>query len=235
MKNTVFIALIALVGIGVKAQNTFPTEGNVGIGTTTPYYNLDLKGNLSVGGRGNYKTMVFQTGTPFSGYNGSFEIIPGTIPGTGIAKQVTHFKSPVNSKNGQTQHDVIFDGNVGIGTTSPDAKLTVAGEVKCREVKVTVDAGADFVFEDGYQLKEIEEVETFIKENGHLPEIAPAYEMETEGMNVSEMNIKLLQKIEELTLYLIEQDKKQKELVGNLEAQQEEIQKLNHKINQLKK
>ncbi|OXA75880.1 hypothetical protein B0A65_20535 [Flavobacterium frigidimaris] len=101
-----------------------------------------------------------------------------------------------------------YDGNVGIGTTNPTSKLTVAGNINSREVKVTVDAGADFVFENNYNLPSLDAVDQYIKENKHLPEIASADEMKKEGINLSEMNIKLLQKIEEMTLYLIEQNKK---------------------------
>lgn len=107
---------------------------------------------------------------------------------------------------------IMDNGNVGIGTTNPTSKLTVAGNISSREVKVTVDAGADFVFENEYELPSLESVAKYIKENKHLPEIASAKEMQKEGINLSEMNIKLLQKIEELTLYSIEQNDKIKEL-----------------------
>ena len=100
-----------------------------------------------------------------------------------------------------------FMANVGIGTTNPTSKLTVAGNITSREVKVTVDAGADFVFEKDYDLPSLESVDKFIKENKHLPEIASAEEMKKDGINLSEMNIKLLQKIEEMTLYMIEMKK----------------------------
>ena len=103
---------------------------------------------------------------------------------------------------------VFFNGNVGIGTTNPSSKLTVAGNINSREVKVSVDAGADFVFEKDYNLLSLQEVEKFVTENKHLPEIASAKEMQKEGIHLSEMNIKLLQKIEELTLYVIEQNKR---------------------------
>ena len=105
-----------------------------------------------------------------------------------------------------------YDGNVGIGTTNPTAKLTVAGNIASREVKVTVDAGADFVFENNYNLPSLDSVDQYIKENNHLPEIASAEEMKKDGINLSEMNIKLLKKMEEMTLYMIEQNKQIKEL-----------------------
>jgi hypothetical protein len=105
-----------------------------------------------------------------------------------------------------------YDGNVGIGTTNPTSKLTVAGNINSREVKVTVDAGADFVFENNYNLPSLDSVDKYIKENKHLPEIASADEMKKDGINLSQMNIKLLQKIEEITLYMIEQNKSIEEL-----------------------
>lgn len=109
------------------------------------------------------------------------------------------------------------NGNVLIGKTSQtnsDYKLDVDGSVRANEVKVTTTAGADFVFEENYKLPSLVETEKFIKQNKHLPEIAPASQMVKEGINLGEMNIKLLQKIEELTLHLIEQNKR----IENLES-----------------
>jgi len=88
----------------------------------------------------------------------------------------------------------------------PD-KLVVGGTVYAREVKVEVNAGADHVFKPSYNLKSLAEVETFIRENNHLPEIPSEKQMQKDGLNVNEFQIKLLQKIEELTLYVIEQKK----------------------------
>ncbi|MDN5215183.1 hypothetical protein QQ020_24095 [Fulvivirgaceae bacterium BMA12] len=111
------------------------------------------------------------------------------------------------------------NGNVGIGATTIDAKLTVAGKIHSREVKVTVNAGADHVFKDNYQLQELEKLEAFIKENKHLPEIAPEKEMLEKGVEVGEFQMKLLQKIEELTLYVIELKKES-------DQQKKEIERL---------
>lgn len=85
--------------------------------------------------------------------------------------------------------------------------LTVAGGIHAREIKVTETAGADFVFATDYKLMSLGETEEYVKENKHLPDIAPAKQMEEDGIDLGELQIKLLQKIEELMLYIIDQQK----------------------------
>ncbi len=117
------------------------------------------------------------------------------------------------------------NGNVLIGKTSQQNssyKLDVAGSIRANEVKVNLD-GADFVFEPDYKLKPLDEVETFVKENKHLPDIEPAVEMKTEGTNLGEMNTKLLQKIEELTLYVIDINKEVEKLKNENELLKEKL------------
>jgi hypothetical protein len=106
-----------------------------------------------------------------------------------------------------------FGGNVGIGTTNPATfKLAVEGKIGAREVVVTNAAWADYVFDATYNLRPLSEVESFIKINKHLPEIPSAEEVKTNGHKLGEMDVLLLKKVEELTLYLIEQEKRIKEL-----------------------
>ena len=103
------------------------------------------------------------------------------------------------------------NGSVGIGTTSTGPhKLAVEGSVGAREIKVQAPGTgwSDFVFEEDYNLRSLKEVENFISENNHLPDIPSETEVTESGINLGEMDAKLLQKIEELTLYLIEQNKK---------------------------
>jgi hypothetical protein len=100
------------------------------------------------------------------------------------------------------------NGNIGIGTAAPDEKLTVKGKIHAEEVKIDLSIPApDYVFASDYKLKTLEEVETFIKINRHLPEIPSAKEIEKNGLMLAEMNMSLLKKVEELTLYMIEQSK----------------------------
>lgn len=99
-----------------------------------------------------------------------------------------------------------FIDKVGIGTISPDSKLTVKGNIHVEEVKVDLSVpGPDYVFKEDYDLKSLAEVKNYIEENGHLPNIPSAKEMEKNGIHLGEMNMKLLEKIEELTLYILEQ------------------------------
>ena len=108
----------------------------------------------------------------------------------------------------ETEHMRInHNSNVGIGTIKPDSKLTVAGKIHARGVKVTINAGADFVFDKNYDLPSLTEVEKFVIQNKHLPEIASEKEMQKNGLQLGDISIKLLQKIEELTLYTIQQQK----------------------------
>jgi len=106
------------------------------------------------------------------------------------------------------------NGNVGIGITAPDAPLTVKGTIHTNEVRVDMDApiqGPDYVFEKDYDLLSLTELETYINQNKHLPEVPSAKEMETNGLNLKEMNLILLKKVEELTLHLIEMKKENAE------------------------
>ncbi len=96
-------------------------------------------------------------------------------------------------------------GNIAIGTTNPDTfKLAVDGAIKAKEIRVNTTNWPDYVFESDYQLMPLKEVGQFIKKNGHLPDIPSKETAEQEGVLVSEMQRKLLEKVEELTLHLIE-------------------------------
>ena len=114
----------------------------------------------------------------------------------------------------EVRNDAIFDKRVAIGTDPQNGyDLAVCGKIWAGEVKVNaVSDWCDYVFEDDYELKSLEELKDYIQQNKQLPEIPSAVEVEMEGIQVSEMLQLMMKKIEELTLYTIEQDKRIKEL-----------------------
>lgn len=124
-----------------------------------------------------------------------------------------------------------LNGNIGIGTANPGIwKLAVNGDIRAKKIKV--EAGwSDFVFYKDYELPSLLEVENFIKENGHLKDIPSAMEVEKNGIFLGEMSSKLLQKIEELTLYTIEQEKK----IEQVEKENESLKSLATKVLELQK
>ncbi len=103
-------------------------------------------------------------------------------------------------------------------TTCFGYKLFVKGGIKTEKVKVEIAAEnnwADYVFKKDYKLMPLKDIESYIRTNGHLPEVPSTEEAIQNGIELKEMNILLLKKVEELTLHLIEQDKRLKELEAN--------------------
>ena len=130
-----------------------------------------------------------------------------------------------------------FKGKVGIGTTDTKGfELGVNGKIAANEVKVaTYSNWPDFVFKNNHNIPTLTEVENHIKENGHLIDIPSAKEVEENGFFLGEMDAKLLQKIEELTLYTIEQEKKLKSQKDKFDKQQKEIDELKALVQKLLK
>ncbi|WP_428231959.1 hypothetical protein [Flavobacterium sp.] len=190
---------------------------------STPYFHISNNGNVGIGTyQPNVPLTVYGVSNFFPARIGSGDARSLEISNTANFATFVNNQYPVFLKTGSGDQPLVLDAaRVGIGTANPSSMLTVAGNIASREVKVTVDAGADFVFENDYNLPSLESVDKFIKENKHLPEIASAKKMQKDGINLSEMNIKLLQKIEEMTLYMIEMKKeneKQNEEIKNLKA-----------------
>ncbi|MBB6498873.1 hypothetical protein [Pedobacter cryoconitis] len=209
-----------------SSKFTIQPNGNIGLGTNSPLYKLQLgdfsnTDNLKVGLPGVYnfeQVLLGQygngaTGLEFISHSNNltsygvrlFSSVDSGV--SGLLFQTANPSASYPGLNYITRMAVNVDGNVGIGTITPAYKLDVIGTIRAREVKVDMN-GADFVFENDYKPMPLEELEKFIKTQKHLPEIAPAKEMQEKGTNLSELNTKLLQKIEEMTIYIIEQNKR---------------------------
>lgn len=208
---------------------TILEDGNVGIGIESPSKKLEVGGDINFTGNLYQNDQLIDFS---SVWNQSGSTIYYNVGNVGIGIDNPTMKLDVSGdinytgdlyKNGQLVNLGSFwnnngtsiyynGGNVGIGAASPIYLFSVKGTIGCDEVVVEdVSGWADFVFEDDYNLMSIEELESFVIENNHLPEIPTTKEVEENGISIGEMNAKLLQKIEELTLYVIELQKTNKE------------------------
>ncbi|MDQ0107423.1 hypothetical protein J2T02_002542 [Chitinophaga terrae (ex Kim and Jung 2007)] len=127
-----------------------------------------------------------------------------------------------NGRNGTAINSsmvIANNKNVGIGIDNPTYKLTVNGTIGARRVKVTQETWADYVFHPNYQLPSLASVEQFIKTNKHLPDIPSEKEVTEKGIDLGEINKLYLQKIEELTLYIIDLQKQINALKENAATQ----------------
>ncbi|NQY01563.1 MAG: hypothetical protein HRT70_10675 [Flavobacteriaceae bacterium] len=199
---------------------TISGAGHVGIGTTNPSEKLEVARHIKI------------TGADLEINNASRR---GSATGS-RRRALVHESGDrlAINYNGDYTGGVYFGSSVGIGTTNPGAwKLAVNGSVRAKEIKVET-GWADFVFYDDYTLPTLEEVENHIKAKGHLKDIPSAAEVGANGILLGEMNSKLLQKIEELTLYVIAQDKENKSQQADIEALKQMNAKLVESIKMLK-
>lgn len=220
------LAFICLAAGPMTAQVIEVTAAGVGIGTPTPFGTLAVVGSVSSGsnavaGAGTNISSLQTTSTASHLY-----LIRSVATWADTWWQWTHDSDNKLKLGFSTVPQAEFSngsaaflGNVGIGTTSPSHRLTVVGSVRASSFVGDVNSYADFVFKPEYKLASLPEVEASIKANGHLPDIPSEAEVKRDGLDLVRMHAKLLQKVEELTLYLIEHDKK-------LEAQKQEIQRV---------
>lgn len=172
-------------------QIAFTNIGNVGIGTIAPSSKLHVAQVSNT----NWAGYISNAGGSGKGLR--------IQSASGDATPVLQ----VEDNYGNNRFLVQSNGNVGIGTANPDYKLTINGKIKAEEIQVVVDVPADYVFDPEYNLTPLEDLEKYVSEYKHLPGVPNAEQIRADGWRVGEMNNKLLEKIEEITLYLIEMRK----------------------------
>jgi hypothetical protein len=188
--------------------------GNIGMNA-----NVTLKNWTNVGDAGN--------SINFTSY-GDNNIGPRIRSSLTFAEGIKSKSSLILSSywEGYKNELTLSNGMVGILTSCPKYTLDVAGTIHAKEVKVELFSGCDFVFKKDYKLMNLNELEKFVTTKQHLPEIASEKEMIENGLNMKEFQMKLLQKVEELTLYVIEQNKQIKKQNIEIKKQNIEIRKL---------
>ena len=216
------------------------SSGLVGINTITPGFNLDVNGSMHTnniliidqptataaaawfrGPASQTANMIIQGGNLqawwFTGGNGVLNIggNGGTQPTTGVL-------------------NIDYLGNSAFGgNTASNYKLDVYGNLRANEVVVNT-TGADYVFDTAYRLPSLQSLDKYIHAHHHLPDIAPASEMQEQGLSVGENQTVLLKKIEELSLYIIEQNKKSEELSQHILDQDKKMAKMQDQLDKLK-
>ena len=179
--------------------------GNVGIGETFPAEKLHVNGNTMIDGDATLNTVNPTIQLQNSDVNKGFIQLSGDNIRIGTNSGNTVGKFVIRT-NGGDRVFVDESGNVNIGsqTDAPGYKLRVDGKMICEEVKVKLStAWPDYVFDDKHKLMTIGELSKFIRQNKHLPNIPSAKEIESNGMEVGDMQKRMMEKIEELTLYII--------------------------------
>jgi len=203
--------------------------GYLGVATNAPTYPLDVNGVIYSRNEllGNLGVRVH--GIPGDNINAApwYGVGQSNITFTGSTSTATQLAGyfGLNFQTSAGQMVMLSNGFVGIGTTQPDAALAVNGSIHATQVKVTATVpGPDYVFDNDYKLITLAEIKDYIAKNHRLPEVPSAEHMSKEGIDLGNMNLLLLKKVEELTLYLIDKDAK-------LQSQKKQIEDQNRQLN----
>ncbi len=211
----------------IQDQNV---AGNTGIGTASPTAKLNVSttGENAVRIDGVNPYVLFRNVNDASREYGFIRtwttnpFNPAAYYGLELGTPTSAAGQPVKhlmfSTNYNLRMVILDNGNVGIGINNPAQKLAVNGTIRARELIVETSSWPDYVFAPNYRLRPLAEVERFIETHHHLPGVAPAAEMEKNGVAVADVTTKMMQKIEELTLYMIRQEKQIQALQAMLQT-----------------
>ena len=232
----VLLACLAVVAIGGSCNPAFGQwgtgtggiyydSGNVGIGTMTPVAPLQI---TSVSGQPAYMRLTGTGGawagiqfenTALSAPTYRWALYQGAGGEGGTALSFFNYTAYSDSVT------ITSTGNVGIGTDNPLNKLSVLGTIQANEVLVNT-GWSDYVFAPGYRLAPLSEVAAYVKDHHHLPDIPSAAEVEEKGVKLGEVQAKLLAKVEELTLHMIEAEERSKKFEQENRGLQKRLEQL---------
>jgi hypothetical protein len=210
----------------------YGSAGNISIGTAAVNQQLTVNAGMNID-QANLNGDLPTIALTFGNSNGG-------IAGEGIASNRSNTLAGTNRYGLDFYTDyanrmsITNTGNVGIGVRAPANKLEVCGTIRATEV--LVQAGwCDYVFEKDYKLRPLAAVQQFVDQNKHLPDVPSAPEIEAGGIRVAQMDSIMIKKIEELTLYLVDQNKQLAAQNLQLAEQDKQIGQLRQKLEMLEK
>jgi hypothetical protein len=249
MKQIQLLTIVLFFVQAINAQwttsgnNIYNTNtANVGIGTTTPAVKLDVKGSINTSGvtlYNNWDNVIssfdsiwnYQLIGTYRGWDYKAVYLAGynagnaAASGTNMVTERVYIGNPTFNSNYLSVN--LLTGGVGIGTTAPGSfRLAVEGKIGAREVRVTsTTPWPDYVFGSQYQLPSLQSLKDYIKNNSRLPNMPSANEVKENGIELGDMNTRIVEKLEELTLYIIELNAKMEKLEKENEALRSQLKK----------